>query len=159
MCVRLLVCCRRSRIEMQRGLGPPGSAQPRLVSFLASTRPSAEQCSRTTEQLVGRRLWTRPTQTAPVFWLREVGFPRPNSLRRHAEPSLQALATHLNGTNGQPRLSPDSTGGGDGRWPSGSGLDCCLDPALTTSRLHFRFSALITAQTTGSNCYDKSCPS
>ena len=95
MCVRLLVCCRRSRVEMQRGLGPPGGVQPRLVALLASTRPCAVQYSRTTKQLVGRRLWTRLTRTAPVFWLREVGFPRPNSLKRHFEPSLQALATHL----------------------------------------------------------------
>ena len=75
MCVRLLVCCRRSRVELQRGLGPPGSAQPRLVALLASTRPCAVQYSRTTKQLVG--LWARPTRTALVFWLREVGFPRP----------------------------------------------------------------------------------
>ena len=40
-------------------------------------RPCAVQYSRTTKQLVGRRLWTRPTRTAPAFWLREVGFPRP----------------------------------------------------------------------------------
>jgi hypothetical protein len=34
MCAWLLVCCRRSRVEMQRGLGPPSSAQPRLVALL-----------------------------------------------------------------------------------------------------------------------------
>ena len=44
--------CRRSRVEMQRGLGRL-AAFNHGIALLAATRPCAPQCSRTTKQLVG----------------------------------------------------------------------------------------------------------
>jgi hypothetical protein len=92
-------------------------------------------------------------------------------MKRRAEPSLQALATHLSALTDShwhtslPMALAEATKGA-AEW---EGLDllrlCCLDllVALLTFklRLHSRFSVLITAQPTGANlnCYDRSCPS
>ena len=80
-----------------------------------------------------------------------------DSLKRRAEPSLQALADHLTALTDIHTSLPMAlaeTMKGAAEW---EGLVCYLDLALMTLRLHFLFSVLSTARKIGAICYDRNC--